>query len=120
MLSKSLKLIPTPTSVNKALNKEEIECLDRKLHLLWHFRKEESLTISNPFKKKSTFNPKGKDAAIELYLSRLEEEIMTVDTNLSYSNLTKEELLALKSLRDDTSINIKGADKGWGVVVWDR
>ena len=69
---------------------------------------------------KSTFNPKGKDATLELYLSRLDEEIMAIDTKLSYSNLTKEELLALNSLRDDTSIIIKEADKGSGVVLWDR
>ena len=120
MLSKGLKFFPTPTSVNKALVKEELECFGRKLRLLWHFRNEESITISNPFKNKSTFNPKGKDAAIELYLSRLEEEIMAIDTKLSYSNLTKEERLTLNSLRDDTTIIIKEADKGSGVVVWDR
>ena len=83
LLSKGLKFIPTPASVNKALIKEELECFCRKLRLLWHFWNEESITISNPFKKKSTFNPKGKDAAIELYLSRLEEEIMAIDTKLS-------------------------------------
>ena len=120
LLSKDLKSIPTPTSVYKALIKEELECFGRKLRLLWHFRNEESITMSNPFKKKSTFNPKGKDAAFELYLSRLEEKIMAIDTKLSYSNLTKEERLALNSLRDDTSIIIKEADKGSGVVVWDR
>ena len=56
---------------------------------------------------KSTFNRKDNDAAIELYLSRLAEEIMAIDTK-SYSNLTNEELWALNSLRDDTSIIIKG------------
>ena len=45
---------------------------------------------------------------------------MAIDTKLSYSNLTKEERLALSSLRNDTSIIIKEADKGSGVVVWDR
>ena len=89
MLYKGLKFIPTPTSVNKASIREELECFGRKLRLLWHFQNEESITISNPFKKKSTFNPKGKDAAIELYLSRLEEEIMIIDTRLSYSNLNQ-------------------------------
>ena len=34
---------------------------------------------------------KGKDAAIKLYWSRLEEEIMTIDTKLSHFNITKEE-----------------------------
>ena len=37
-----------------------------------------------------------------------------------YNNLTKEERDALYSLRDDSSIVIKGADKGSVVVVWDR
>ena len=45
---------------------------------------------------------------------------MAIDTKLSYSNLTMEEPLALNSLRDDTSIIIIEADKGSGVVVWDR
>ena len=34
-LSKGLKVIPTPASVNKALIKEELECFGRKLRLLW-------------------------------------------------------------------------------------
>ena len=58
--------------------------------------------------------------AIELYLNRLEEEIMATDIKLSYSNLTKEERLPINLLRDDTSIVIKEADKGLGVVVLDR
>ena len=117
LLSKDLKFIPTPTSVNKVLIKEELEYFGRKLRLLWHSRNGESIAISNPFKK-STFSPKV--AAIELYLSRLEEEIMAIDTTLSYSNLTKEKRLSLNSLRDDTSIIIKEADKVSGVVVWNR
>ena len=45
---------------------------------------------------------------------------MVIDTKLSYSFLTKKERLALNSLRNDTSIIIKEADKGSGVVAWDR
>ena len=44
---------------------------------------------------------------------------MVIGTKLSYSFLTKKERLALNSLRNDTSIIIKEADKGSGVVVWD-
>ena len=102
LLSKGLKFIPTATSVNKVLIKEELEYFGRQLRLLWYFRNEESINISNPFKTKSTFNRKGKDAAIELYLIRLEKGILATGTKLSYSNLIKEEGLALNSLRDDT------------------
>ena len=38
LLSNGLKFIPIPTSVNKALTKEELECFGRKLRLLLHFR----------------------------------------------------------------------------------
>ena len=120
LLSKGLKFIPTPKSVNRVKLKEEVEVFGRKLRLKWHFRNEESTGIFNPFRRKSKFNPKGKDAAIEIYLSRLEEEILGIDTRLSYSNLSREERQAMQSLRDDSSIVIKEADKGSAVVVWDR
>ena len=42
---------------------------------------------------------------------------MAIDTKLSYSNLTKEKRLALNSLKDDTSIIIKGDDKGSDVAL---
>ena len=50
--------------------------------------------VSVVFKKKSKFNPKETDAAIEIYLSNLEMENIrqkSSDKNLSYSNLPKKE-----------------------------
>ena len=41
-----------------------------------------------PFKKKSKFSSK-RDAVIELYLSRFEEEILSLDEKIFYSSLTK-------------------------------
>ena len=120
LLSKGLKFIPTPKHINKARIKEELETYGRKLRLMWYHRNEEREIIINIFKKKSKFNPKRKYATIEIYLSRLEEEIFSLDKKLSYSNLTKEERHALYSLRDDTLIIIKEADKGSGIVIWDR
>lgn len=55
-----------------------------------------------------------------MYLSRLEEEIFQLDTRIRHHNLTREERNAIKSLRNDTSIIIKEADKGSGIVIWDR
>ena len=46
----------------------------RKLRSMWHFRNDHREFDVNPFKKKCKFSPKG-DAAIKMYLSRLEEEI---------------------------------------------
>ena len=109
-----------PRNVNRVALKEELEVFGSKLRLQWHFRNTENSGIINPFRPKSKFNPKGKDASIEIYLSRLEEEILALDTKLRYSNLTKEERNAMYTLKEDTSIIIKGADKGSGIIVWDR
>ena len=75
--------------MNRAKIKEELEVFGRKLRLKWHFRYETNNNDINPFRPKSKFNPKGKDAAIELYLKCLEEEISAIDTKLEYCNITK-------------------------------
>ena len=114
-----MKFVPTPKHVDQAILKQDLEAFGRKLRLKWHFRNEER-TFRNMFKPKSNFNPKDKDAAIEIYLSCLEEEILNIDTKRLKHNLTKEERQAIDSLRNDTSIIIKEADKGSGIVIWDR
>ena len=65
--------------------------------------------------KKSKVNPKRKDTAIEIYLSRLEEEIFSLDKKCSYSNLTKEERQPIYSLGDNTSIILKELIKALGL-----
>ena len=51
----------------------------------------------------------------------LEERLLDIEIpSKRYNNLTKEERDALYSLRDDSTIIIKSADKGSVVVVWDR
>ena len=78
---------------------------------MWYFRNDHREFDVNQFKRKSKINPKG-DAAIEIYLSRLEEEIFSLDEKISFSNLTKGGRNALYLLRDNPSIIIKEADKG--------
>ena len=43
-----------------------------------------------------------------------------MDSMLGYSNLSKEEWKAMRTLADDRTIVIKKADRGSCVVVWDR
>ena len=51
----------------------------------------------------------------------MEERLLDIEIpSKRYNNLTREERDALYSLRDDSTIIIKGADKGSVVVVWDR
>ena len=55
--------------------------------------------------KKSKFNPKQKDATIEIF---------SLDSKRNYSNLRKKERQAIYSPRGDISVIIKEADKGSG------
>ena len=51
----------------------ELEAFSRMLRLKWHFFNENEDIHRDMFKSKYKFNPHHKDAAIELYLSSLEE-----------------------------------------------
>ena len=54
-------------------------------------------------------------------MSQVANELFEITKqDLRYSNLPKEQWIAIKSLADDRSIVIKKADKGSCVVVWDR
>ena len=121
LLSKGLKFVPSANKIDRAKLKRELEEYGRKLRLIWHFRNDERTFSTDKFRPKSSFNPRNKDAIIETYLSSLEERLLDIEIpSRRYNNLTKEERDALYSLRDDSSIIIKGADKGSVVVVWDR
>ena len=91
------------------------------LRLKWFFRDDEKEFNPDKLKPKSTFNPRNKDAAIEIYLSSLEEKLMRIEIPKDeYNNLTWEERGALFDLKSDETIVIKGADKESAVVVLDR
>ena len=120
LLSKGLKFCPTVKELDRAKIKQDLESFGRRLRLKWHFRDVEDDFARTPFRPKSSFNPRG-DVAIEVYLSTLEQQIMEIhEKGSNFSNLSAEEQEAFKSLQRDSDIIIKGADKGSGVVVWDR
>ena len=63
--------------------------------------------------------PKG-HPSLEVFLSEIKNEIFAIpDSRLGYSNLSQEEW-QMQSLADNRSIEIKKADKGLSVVVWDH
>ena len=98
-----------------------MEAFGSMLLFKWHFRNENKDIRHDMFKPKSKFNPRNKDAAIELYLSSLEEKLMKLEVPKDkFNNLTYSGRKAVYDLKNDKSIVIKSADKGSAVVVWDR
>ena len=71
----------------------------RMLPLKWYFRNENKDIHRDMFKTKSKFDPGNKVAAIELYLSSLEEKLMKVEVPKDrFINLTNNEQYVLYDL----------------------
>ena len=99
----------------------ELEGLGRILRLKWYFRNEENQFDLDQFKPKSSLNLSNKDAAIEIYVSSLEEGFMRIEIPKDkYNNINSNELQPLYDLKNGKNVVIKGANKGSAVVVWDR
>ena len=115
LLSKHLNFIPTCNMVDVAMLKLELEQFGRMLHLKWHFRDDKRHIPINPFKTKSSFNPRNKDATIEMHLSRLEEKLLKIEVPKDkFNNLTKGELDALYNLKNDKTIVIRAQQLLYG------
>ena len=98
----SIRLDIATYLLDKAKLKIELEALGRILRLKWHFRNEENVFDLDQFKPKSTFNPRNKDAAIEVYMSSLEEKLLKIEIPKDkYNNLTSKERQALYDLKND-------------------
>ena len=90
------------------------------MHLKWYFRNEPSSEFSETpsFTPKSSRKPPKGHPSLELNLSEIENEIFAIpDSRLGYSNLSREEWQAMRSLADDRRIVIKKVDKGSSVVA---
>ena len=93
LLSEGLNFVLTSNTIDKAKLKMKLEALGRILRLRWHFRNEENEFDLDQFKPRSTFNLRSKDAAIEVYMSSLEEKLMKIEirrTNITILLLKKD------------------------------
>ena len=93
------------------------------MRIKWHFRNESTSDFSSipAFAPKSAWKPSKGHANVEVFLSQVESDLFkAIERRLGYSNVSKEEWDAIRSLADDKNIVIKRADKGSCVVIWDR
>ena len=123
VLDKGLGFVPTPSRINEAPLRQDFNEFPRKMRCKWHFRDEVTDDFSETpyFRKKSDWKPPKGYLCLELFLSKVEEELFTLLPGKPFGyNLDKEEWMAMKDLAEDKSIIIKSADKGFCVVIWDR
>ena len=73
------------------------------------------------FKLKSTWNSPKSSPALELFISKVKEDIFSIlPGHPKKFQLNSEEYLIMRSVQNDRSVIIKPADKGSAVVVCDR
>ena len=85
---------------------------------MWHFRNDEQTFSTDKFRPKFSFYSSNKGTVIETYLGCLDERLLDIEIlSERYNNFIKEGRYALYSLRDDSTIIIKRADRGSVVVA---
>ena len=123
MLEKGFDFSPIQRKINEPELREDLEEFCCHMKVKWHFRNEPSEYFSKKpaFSPKSNWNPPKDHPNLEVFLSQVESELFkTAEMPLGYSNLSKEEWGAVRTLADDSNIVIKKADKGLCVVIWNR
>ena len=123
VLEKGLDYALIQNKINEPELKKDFENLCRQMRLKWFFCNELTPSFSKTpaFKTNLFWNPPKGHPCLQVYLSQVEKEpLELVVSHLGYSNFIREEWKAIRSLADNRSIIIKKADKGSGIVVWER
>ena len=123
VFKKGLRFVPTPEKINRWQLKNDFEKFGRNIRLRMHFPNVVTPNFfeSPPFRIPSNWTPYINDVYLEMYLREIEQELMKINEyGMNYSSLNKEERDALHILSHDDSIIIKPADKGSGIVIWNR
>ena len=123
ILGKGLDYAPIQNKINEPELRRDFEDFARRMRLKWYFRNGPTSSFSEhpSFKSKSSWKPPTGNPSLELFSSQIEKEFFDVcNSNLGYSNFSKEEWQCMRLLANNRSIVIKKADKGSRVVVWDH
>ena len=123
VLENGLGFVPTPNTINEEDLRRDFDDFSRKMRCKWYFRDEMSPDFRDIpfFRPKSFWKPPPGHPCVELFLSKLKNELFSFLPGKPQTyNLTKEEWLAMRSLAEERAVIIKPADKGSCLVVWDR
>ena len=123
ILEKGLDFAPIQRKINEPELRKDFEEFCRRMGIKWHFRNENTSDFNNipAFVPKSAWKPPTGHPNLELFLSQVESDLFkAIERPIGYSNLSKEEWDAIRSLADDRNIVIKRADNRSCVVIWDR
>ena len=117
VLEKGLDYAPIQRKMNEPELIHDFNDFCRRMRLKWHVRDEPNTFSEIP----ATWVPPKGHPCLEVFLSQVEAELFKLSgSSIRYSNMSKDEWDAVRSLADDRRIVIKRADKGSCVVIWYR
>ena len=120
VLEKGLDFAPIQRKINEPELRSDFGEFYHRIRIKWHFRNELTLGfIEKPsFDSNPSWNPPKGDPHLEVFLSKVEEELFTfIERPVRHINLSQGEWKAIRSLADDRNIVIENADKGSCVVI---
>ena len=109
VLSRGLKFIPTPVT-NKTIIRRQLlpdfEQFARRMRLQYIFHGQNK--EPHPFHVKSNWMPPVQQSiALESYLESVKTQLADIRVNKPQNNLSRNEMAALKELRNNSAINLK-------------
>jgi hypothetical protein len=124
LLSKGLTFVPKPAKINAHEVFRSLDEFGRRLKLAHFFSDKKDIENSKQhlFREKSDWEPDPQLLPQQIHdtIQEMEEKISKIGLENGPSNLTKNEKMALKNLKNDPQIIIKPADKGSATVIMDR
>lgn len=122
LLEKGLTFVPKPLKPTQEEVQSSISEFSRRLKLTHFFHNKPQLGDPKPFIEKSEWSPDNELIPEDILkeIKTLEEEVDKIELKNGPSNLSKEEKLAIKTLKQDQNIIIKPADKGSATVIMDK
>ena len=122
LLSRGLKFIPTPATNETRIKQQllrDFEQFARRMRLLYIFHGQNR--EPHPFHVKSTWMPQVQHSvAIESYLENVKTQLAEIKITKPKSNLLRNEVKALKELKNNPALNLKKADKGTTTVIMNK
>ena len=123
LLERGLKFVPTPKTISTTPLLNAASEFGRRVKLKYFFRFKSPLSdIRIPFQGKSTWEPpEGRiDKDILTCISNFTENIQNLKPKKEKLNISEQEYLAIKSLKNNNEIVIKKADKGSATVIMNK
>ena len=122
LLSRGLKVIRTPATNETKIKQQllrDFEQFARRMRLLYIFHGQN--TEPHPFHVKSAWMPQVEHSvALESYLENVKTQLAKIKVTKPKSNLSRNEVKALKELKNNPAINLKKADKGTTTVIMNK